>query len=71
MLCIETLVQHAVFISMDGKVRWADNVFHQALTCHTPDAVHALKTIPTKQHLFEQFKLQNNPITLGANMIHK
>jgi putative transposase len=32
---------------------------HQALNYHTPDAVFALKTIPSKQQLFEQFKLKN------------
>lgn len=88
-----------ISISMDGKGRWADNVyierlwrtmkyeevylcsydsvyqarisignfmvfynqkrFHQALNYHTPEEVYALKTIPTKQQLFQKFSLQN------------
>lgn len=107
----ETLKQHNVFISMDGKGRWADNVyverlwrtikyenvflhsfdtvdqarvalhnfidfynqkrFHQSLNYHTPNVIYALKTIPTKQQLFEQFKLQNNRITLEGAGIYK
>lgn len=95
---VDRLTQNGIFISMDGKGRWADNVyverfwrtikyesvflhsfetveqaqitldkfidfynqkrFHQALNYHTPDDIYALKTIPTKQQLFEQFKLQ-------------
>jgi putative transposase len=38
--------------------------FHQALNYHTPDAVYKLKTIPTKQQLFEEFKLLRNPTAL-------
>jgi len=108
---IETLMQNDIFISMDGKGRWADNVyverlwrtvkyenvflhsfdtvnqarvalrnfidfynqrrFHQALNYHTPNAVYALKTVPTKQQLFEQFKLQNHITKLEATMTPK
>ena len=108
---IETLMQNNILISMDGKGRWADNVyverlwrtikyenvflhsfdtvdqarvalrnfinfynqtrFHQALNYHTPDTVYELKTIPTKQQLFEQFKLLNKPILSEASMIYK
>lgn len=108
---VEALMQNGIFISMDGKGRWADNVyverlwrtikyenvflhsfdtvgqaritlrnfidfynqerFHQALNYHTPNAVYALKTIPTKQQLFEQFKLQNNITNLEAIMTPK
>lgn len=90
---------HNILISMDGKGRWADNIYverlwrtikyenvflhsydtvsqarqtlseyidfynkerpHQALNYHTPDAVFDLQMIPTKQQLFEQFRLQN------------
>lgn len=110
-LWIETLMQNNVLISMDGKGRWADNVYverlwrtikyenvflhsfdtvdqargalrnfidfynrircHQILNYHTPDAIYELKTIPTKQPLFEQFKLLNKPIALEDAMIHK
>ena len=105
---IETLMLHEIAISMDGKGRWADNVyverlwrtikyenvflhsfdtvdqarvalrnfidsynqkrFHQALNYHTPDDIYALKTIPTKQQLFEQFKIQHNPTTSEVTM---
>ena len=108
---IETLMQNNILISMDGKGRWADNVyverlwrtikyenvflhsfdtvdqarvalrnfitfynqtrFHQALNYHTPDAIYELKTIPTKQQLFEQFKLLNKPILAEVSMIYK
>ena len=90
---------NTILISMDGKGRWADNVyierlwrtikyenvflnsydtvdqarvsignfivfynkkrFHQALNYHTPDDVYTLKTVPTKQQLFQKFALQN------------
>lgn len=110
-LWIENLTHHNIFISMDGKGRWADNVyverlwrtikyenvflhcfdtvqqahfalgnfidfynqtrFHQALNYHTPDAIYKLKTIPTRQQLFEQFKLQNNFTTQEATMFYK
>lgn len=103
---IKTITQHEIFVSMDGKGRWADNVFverlwrtikyelvylhsfetvsqartiihnfidfynkkrfHQALNYHTPDAIYTLKTIPTKQQLFEQFRSQQ-PLTSGAS----
>lgn len=96
---VESLTLNNIFISMDGKGRWADNVFierlwrsvkyenvflhsfdtvdqarknlgdyinfynqkrpHQALNYHTPDEVYKLGRIPTKQELFEGFKLQN------------
>ncbi len=87
---IEALTQKGIFISMDGKGRWADNVFlhsfdtvaqaksalhefitfynekrfHQALNYHTPNIIYELKKVPTKQQLFEQFKLQNHSINL-------
>jgi putative transposase len=32
---------------------------HQALNYHTPDEIFKLKTIPSKQFLFEELKLQN------------
>lgn len=106
-----TLMQHNIFISMDGKGRWADNVyverlwrtikyenvflhsydtveqarialrnfidfynqkrFHQALNYHTPDDVYKLKTVPTKQQLFDQFRLKNNSMRQEASMIYK
>ena len=42
---------------------------HQALNYHTPDAIYRLKCIPTKQQLFEQFKMQNNFTFKGAAMV--
>ena len=106
-----TLIQHDIKISMDGKGRWADNIyaerlwrtikyenvylhsfdaveqarkalydfidfynqkrFHQALNYHTPNMVYELKAIPTKQKLFEYFKLQNNLITSEVVMTPK
>lgn len=96
---IEALQQSGILISMDGKGRWADNVFverlwrtikyecaflhsfvtvcearlglgrfiehynssrfHQTLNYHTPNVIYELKTIPTKQKLFEWFDIQN------------
>ena len=107
---VEMLTQKGIFISMDGKGRWADNVyverlwrtikyenvflhsfdtvtqaqivlnrfidfynqkrFHQALNYHTPDAIYDLKILPTKQQLFEQFKLQNK-MNLEVSMFTK
>jgi putative transposase len=89
-----------ILISMDGKGRWADNVyierlwrtikyedvflnsydtvdqarvsignfinfynqkrFHQALNYHTPNDIYTLKTVPSKQQLFQKFALQNS-----------
>lgn len=108
---VQKLEQHNISISMDGKGRWADNVyierlwrtikyenvylhcfdtveqartalykfidfynqnrFHQALNYHTPNDIYMLKTIPTKQQLFESFRLQNNPITSEVTMSPK
>lgn len=108
---VEALTKSGIFISMDGKGRWADNVFverlwrtikyenvflhsfdtvaqakktlhefiifynekrfHQALNYHTPNVIYKLKEIPTKQQLFEQFKLQNNFINPEVAMTPK
>jgi len=110
-LWVKKLTEEGIFISMDGKGRWADNIyverlwrtikyenvflhsfetvdqarvalrnfiafynqkrFHQALNYHTPDAIYELKTIPTKQQLFEQFKLKNNLTNLEVIMTPK
>ena len=107
----ELLTEQDIRISMDGKGRWADNVYierlwrsikyesvylhsfdtvdqaritlgnyinfyndrrpHQALNYHSPNAIYSLKTIPTKQQLFETFKLQHQPFTLEALAIPK
>lgn len=96
---IDCLTTNNICISMDGKGRWADNVYierlwrsikyenvflhsfdtveqarnclsdyinfynqrrpHQVLNYHTPDEVYKLGRIPTKQELFESFRLQN------------
>lgn len=96
---VDFLTSREIRISMDGKGRWADNVFverlwrtikyesiflhsfdtvdqarevigkfikfynqkryHQSLNYHTPDAVFELARIPSKQELFESFKLQH------------
>lgn len=101
---IETLMLNNIRISMDGKGRWADNVYierlwrsikyenvflhsfdtveqarnclgdyiefynnqrsHQALNYHTPNDVHKLGRIPTKQELFNGFKLQNQEVAM-------
>ena len=95
----DCLTINSIFISMDGKGRWADNVYierlwrsikyenvflhsfdtveqaknclsdyinfynqqrpHQKLNYHTPDEVYRLGRIPTKQELFDSFRLQN------------
>lgn len=101
---VENLILNNILISMDGKGRWADNVYierlwrsikyenvflhsfdtveqaraclsdyidfynqqrpHQALNYHTPDEVYKLGKIPTKQELFNRFKLQNQEVTM-------
>jgi putative transposase len=101
---IESLMLNNILISMDGKGRWADNVYierlwrsvkyenvflhsfdtvdqarvrlsdyidfynqqrpHQALNYHTPDEVYKSGRIPTKQELFNRFKLQNQEVTM-------
>jgi putative transposase len=108
---VDELQQQGIFISMDGKGRWADNVyverlwrtikqeavrlfrfdtveqarialsnfidfynkerFHQALNYHTPNAIYALKSIPTKKQLFEQFALKHRPEGLEVVMTPK
>lgn len=108
---VEALIEHGIFISMDGKGRWADNVYverlwrtikqeivrlyrfnsvdqarlvlgdfinfyntkryHQSLNYHTPDAVYELKTIPTKQQLFEQFMLKHTHTKLEVGATPK
>jgi len=108
---VEALTQKSIFISMDGKGRWADNVYverlwrtikyenvflhsfdtvaqarltlrkfitfynekryHQVLNYHSPDVVYSLKRIPTKQELFESFRLQNNFVNLEVVMTPK
>lgn len=108
---VEALTKSGIFISMDGKGRWADNVFverlwrtikyenvflhsfdtvyqakvtlhdfilfynekrfHQALNYHTPNVIYELRKVPTKQQLFEQFKLQNNSINQEVVMTPK
>ena len=108
---VEALTQNGIFISMDGKGRWADNVYierlwrtikyenvflhsfdtvnqarltlskfitfynekryHQALNYRSPDVVYSLKRIPTKQELFESFRLQNNFVNLEVVMTPK
>jgi len=105
------LLQNGILISMDGKGRWADNVFaerfwrtikyecvflhnfdtvlelrvglgkfidfynsnrfHQALNYHTPDVVYALKKIPTRQELFEQFSLHHQALNQEVVMTPK
>lgn len=110
-LWVAKLTNEGIFISMDGKGRWADNVyverlwrtikyenvflhsfdtvaqarsilrnfitfynqkrFHQALNYHSPDVIFKLKTLPTKQQLFEQFRLQNNSTNLEVAMTPK
>ena len=110
-LWVKKLTEEGIFISMDGKGRWADNVyverlwrtikyenvflhsfdtvgqarialrnfiafynqkrFHQALNYHTPNAIYDLKTVPTKQQLFEQFRLHNNLTNLEVIMTPK
>ena len=104
---VEALAQGKIKISMDGKGRWADNVYierlwrtikyehvflrsfddvqqardslgafikhynnqrsHQSLNYHTPSAIHSLKKIPTKQELFDSFKIKPQEV----NMIPK
>jgi putative transposase len=104
---VEALAHGKIKISMDGKGRWADNVYverlwrtikyehvflrsfddvqqardslgafikhynnqrsHQSLNYHTPSAIHGLKRIPTKQELFDSFKIKPQE----ANMIPK
>jgi hypothetical protein len=54
------------FIDFYNRIR-----FHQTLNYHIPDAVYELKIIPTKQQLFEQFKLLNNPTMLEDSMVYK
>ncbi len=54
------------YIDFYNQKRW-----HQALNYHTPNAVYELKTIPTKQQLFEQFALQNKPVTHEVIMTPK
>lgn len=108
---VDRMAHEQIKISMDGKGRWADNIYierlwrsikyenvflhsfetveqakkslreyihfyneqrhHQALNYHTPNAVYALKRIPTKQELFASFDLENNIRHGGATMIPK
>jgi len=41
---------------------------HQTLNYHTPDAIFNLGIVPSKQQLFESFKLKNQANFGGANM---
>jgi putative transposase len=108
---IDMLTINNIKVSMDGKGRWADNVYierfwrsikyenvylnsfdsvdqayealknyiefynqrrpHQKLNYHTPDVIFNLRVIPTKKDLFEQFKLQNQLITMEVAMTPK
>lgn len=54
------------YINFYNQKRW-----HQALNYHTPDVIYELKSIPTKQQLFEQFLLQNKPLTREVIMTPK
>lgn len=41
---------------------------HQTLNYHTPDAIYNLGIVPSKQQLFESFRLQNQAKLMEANM---
>lgn len=42
---------------------------HQTLNYHTPDAIFNLGIVPSKQQLFESFRLQNQEKLMEANML--
>lgn len=42
---------------------------HQTLNYHTPDAIFNLGIVPSKQQLFESFRLQNQARFMEANML--
>lgn len=44
---------------------------HQSLNYHTPNAIYNLKAIPTKQQLFQMFKIHKQLITLEVSMTPK